>query len=98
MDLVTLESCHSTWIFDADRRRYRRVLNGGDGTLWDVATAWRPYRDLRVDQEGESFLVVLNADGTRLIRSWRHTGDCEQCGGQATAEPPLAEVRALACA
>ena len=26
--LFVLESCHSTWIFDTDKMRFRRVLKG----------------------------------------------------------------------
>jgi hypothetical protein len=25
---LTIESCHSTWIFDTDRMRFRRILKG----------------------------------------------------------------------
>ena len=27
-DFSVLESCHSTWIFDTERMRFRRVLKG----------------------------------------------------------------------
>jgi hypothetical protein len=29
-----------------------------------------------------------------MIRSWRHTGDCKQCGGFATAELSLDDIAA----
>ncbi len=29
-----------------------------------------------------------------MIRSWRHTGDCVQCGGQVTAELSLQDIEA----
>jgi hypothetical protein len=32
-------------------------------------------------------VVVLNEAGTRMLRSWRHTGSlCPQCGGTGTEE------------
>jgi GH25 family lysozyme M1 (1,4-beta-N-acetylmuramidase) len=89
-----LESCNSTWLFDTERMRFRRVLKGIDVGRHQAATEWRLYFRLDLDPRSESFVVVLNADGTRLLRSWRHTEQCAQCGGQATAELSLGEVRA----
>jgi hypothetical protein len=82
-DLV-FESCHSTWHFDEDNHRFRRFLKGGGIGQGEVATEWRRYHSLEVDPTSESFVVVLNAEGTRLLRSWRHTEDCTQCGGHIT--------------
>jgi hypothetical protein len=31
-----------------------------------------------------------------MIRSWRHTGDCTQCGGHGTAEVSLEDIAAAA--
>jgi len=89
-----LESCNSTWLFDTERMRFRRVLKGVDVGRHPAATDWRPYFELDLDPRSESFAVVLNAEGTRLLRSWRHTEQCSQCGGQASAELSLDEVRA----
>jgi hypothetical protein len=93
MEATVLESCHSTWIFDADRMRFRRVLKDIEFAHQPVTTDWRPYHQLQIDLLAETFTVVLNANGSRLIRSWLHTGDCVQCGGLVTAELSLAEVR-----
>ena len=41
---------------------------------------------LDVDPHSESFVVVLNEAGTRLLRSWRHVERCSQCGGEGTTE------------
>ena len=35
----------------------------------------------------------LNPEGTRLLRSWRHVEHCPQCGGEATAELSVDELR-----
>jgi hypothetical protein len=94
MEPFVVESCNSTWLFDADRHRFRRVLKGVDVGRHPAATEWRPYFHLDLDPHSESFVVVLNAEGTRLLRSWRHTQQCTQCGGQATAELSLEELRA----
>ena len=80
---LVLESCHSTWLFDTGRMRFRRILKGLD---LDASTAWRPYFGLELDPLSESFVVLLNPEGTRLLRSWRHVEHCPQCGGDATAE------------
>jgi len=90
-DQLIFESCNSTWLFDTRHMRFRRILKGVDSgpTQVAVATEWRPYFGLEVDPEGECFSVLLNADGSRLLRSWRHTGDCSQCGEHMTSELAL---------
>ena len=48
---------------------------------------WRPYHELHIDPYSDSFVVVLDEDGTRMLRSWRHLdGTCAQCGATGTAE------------
>ncbi len=90
---LVIESCHSTWLFDAVDRRFCRVLKGlGRG----VATEWRHYDRLLLDDDSDAFVVFLDAAGTRLVRSWRHTEHCQECGGDVTAELSLAELRHVA--
>ncbi len=96
MEPFVLESCHSTWLFDTERMRFRRVLKGLDLDSPPAATGWRPYFGLDIDPTTESFVVLLNADGTRLLRSWRHVDHCAQCGGEATAELSLEDLRSAA--
>ena len=91
---VILESCHSTWLFDPARMRFRRILKGLDLDARNASTAWRPYFGLELDPISESFVVLLNSEGTRLLRSWRHVQHCPQCGGEATAELSIDELRA----
>jgi len=90
---LVFESCHSTWLFDTERMRFCRILKEGTGR---VATPWRAYHSLIAEPGSEVFTVVLNAEGTRMLRSWRHTEACSQCGGRATAELRLDEVRPTA--
>ncbi len=83
---IIIDSCHSRWVFDADRRLFRRVLKGPGLGLRTVMTEWRPYAELHLDEQSESFTVALNEDATRMLRSWRHRdGECAQCGS-ATKE------------
>ncbi|MCU1489267.1 MAG: hypothetical protein JWM85_672 [Acidimicrobiaceae bacterium] len=89
---LVLDSCHSTWLFDQVLQCFARVLKAG-GAHSSVATAWRQYDHLLVDSSSDAFLVFLDSSGTRVIRSWRHTARCEQCGGEPTAELPVAELR-----
>jgi hypothetical protein len=96
--LFILESCHSTWIFDTDRRRFRRVLKGLAIDVHAATTAWRPYFELETDPVSESFVVLLNPEGSRLLRSWRHVEQCPQCGGNQTAELSIDELRSAALA
>ncbi len=97
-NLYILESCHSTWIFDTDRLRFRRALLGLALAPHAATTAWRPYFGLEIDSISESFLVLLNPEGTRLLRSWRHVEQCPQCGGDQTAELSLDDLRGASLA
>ena len=76
MDLRVLRSCHSTWYFDPERRRFQRVPHGID----DVAPEgeWAPYHRLEIDTSG-SFMVTLNDEDTRILRSWVHSEPCPHC-------------------
>ena len=93
MEPLVLESCHSTWLFDTDHRRFRRILKGIGAEELPVVTEWRPYHALELDPRSETFTVLLNADGTRRLCSWRHTHDCVECGGHETTELSLDELR-----
>ena len=86
---VLLESCTSTWIFDTQRMRFRRVVKGLGLTSRDAITAWRPYYALEIDGASESFTVALNPERTRRIQSWRHLTTCLECGGgtQSALDP-----------
>lgn len=86
---IEIESCHSTWIFDVRHRRFRRVLKGlGTGPIRPT-TAWRPYYLLERFNGCESFVVWLNPEGTRLLRSWHHEPGCTACTDHPTAEHPV---------
>ena len=93
---LVLESCHSTWLFDTERMRFRRILKGLELDVHHASTAWRPYFGLELDPVSESFVVLLNPEGTRLLRSWRHVDHCPQCGGEATTELSIDELRSAA--
>jgi hypothetical protein len=93
MEPIVYESCHSIWHFDPDRMRFRRMLKGIGSGHGEVLTEWRPYFGLEVDRQGEYFVVLLNAEGSRLLRSWRHTTDCTECGGHVTSEHSLEDLR-----
>jgi hypothetical protein len=97
MEPLVLESCRSTWFFDAETMRFRRVLKGLDPDRSSTgSTCWREYFGLDIDPASGSFVVLLNAQGTRLLRSWRHVPPCSQCGGEATGELRLEELRVAA--
>ena len=93
MKPLVFESCHSTWLFDTERMRFRRILKGLESGPRHVVTDWRLYFGLEVDPQGEYFSVLLNADGSRLLRSWRHTSECTECGVNVTAELSLDDLR-----
>jgi hypothetical protein len=93
-ETTTIESCHSTWIFDTDRMRFRRILKGTEVGGQPVVTGWRSYYRLEDHPNSETFTVYLNLAGTRMIRSWRHAPDCAQCNEHLTTAMSLEKVRA----
>lgn len=74
-----IDSCHSVWLFDTERMRFRRVPKGTDVTSPALESDWVPYHGLEISPESGAFAVALNASRTRLLRSWRHTEPCEHC-------------------
>ena len=74
-------------------QRFRRVVKSAHRTSAPVATEWQPCYGIEIDPMSESFVVLLNAEGTRLLRSWRHVEHCTQCGGEATSELSLHDLR-----
>ena len=66
-----IESAHSTWLFDPDRRRFRRLPPDVDPDAPALESDWEPYWSLEVDDETGAFTVTLNEDGTRLLRAFR---------------------------
>lgn len=78
-DLVVVDSCHSTWLFDQARRRFRRSVKARAGE--PVSTAWRPFDRVIFDPGSEVFYVQLSADDDRRVESWRHVdARCHRCG------------------
>jgi hypothetical protein len=98
---VVLDSCHSVWYFQPGRLRFRRALKGLGEPY--VSTGWRPYFGLHLDTDSDGFVVLLNPQGTRLLRSWRHSPgrhSCEFCVedivGDRTEELVLDDIRSMA--
>lgn len=74
-----VESCHSVWLFDTERMRFRRMARGGPLDVPALESDWEPYYGLELSADSDAFAVILNESGTRLIRSWRHTEPCGHC-------------------
>ena len=66
-----IESAHSTWLFDTDRRRFRRLPPEVDPDAPALEADWEQYYSLEVDDASGAFTVALNEDGTRLLRAFR---------------------------
>ena len=98
MEPVIIESCHSTWVVDFEQSRFKRILKGIRTPrrctgLHELATLLRLLSTTRPRSRFSSFSMP---EGTRLLRSWRHVEHCTQCGGEATSELSLDELRAVA--
>ncbi len=89
-----IESCNNTWLFDLERRRFRRVPRGVPLDLPATSSEWQPFAHLEVDPDSDAFEVALDERGSRLLRSWRHQGSCQQCDERSTAEVSKAAVAA----
>lgn len=87
-----VESCHSTWLFDTDRMRFRRVPRGLPVDGLALERDWEPYFGLELAAESGAFAVVLNESGTRFLRSWRHTEPCGHCSPAPPADVDITDV------
>lgn len=92
-DTQVIESCNSTWLFDAPRMRFRRVPKGTPIDVPAPPEEWQRYYSLEVDSDTGAFIVTLNEAGTRLLRSYRHHVPCPHCDANATAELSLEAVK-----
>lgn len=94
MAIKILESCHSSWIFEPSRSRFRRLPRGTRLDMPWPESDWTPYFRLEVDASTGAFAVGLNEDDTRVLRSWLHMEPCRHCGNNdQTGEISLAAVR-----
>ncbi|MGH9164813.1 MAG: hypothetical protein ACRDZW_04775 [Acidimicrobiales bacterium] len=81
-----MESCNNTWLFDMAGRRFRRVPRGVPLDLPAAGGEWQRFYELDIDPDSDAFEVSLDERGSRLLRSWRHQGACQQCDQRSTAE------------
>ena len=78
-NMLVIESCNSTWLFDQDKARFRRVPRGTPLDMPAPDAEWQRFYRLEVDPDTDAFLVSLNESGSRLLRSFRHRPPCQQC-------------------
>lgn len=88
-----LESCHSVWIFEPARRRFRRVPKGTRLDMPSPAADWARYHRMEIEPSTGAFSVALNEDGTRVLRSWLHIEPCRHCAADHTSELSLEAIR-----
>jgi hypothetical protein len=88
-----LESCHSLWIFESDRGRFRRVPRGTRLDMPSPENEWTAYYRLELDTSSGAFSVGLNPDDTRVLRSWLHVEPCRHCSADHTGELSLEVLR-----
>jgi hypothetical protein len=93
VSLRVLESCHSIWIFEPGRMRFRRVPRGTRLDMPSPESEWTPYFRLEVEPSSGAFAVGLNQDDTRVLRSWLHIEPCRHCAGDQTGEVSLDAIR-----
>jgi hypothetical protein len=86
-----IDSTHSTWLFDTQRMRFRRLPKGADAAAPSLESDWQAYFALDVDPESGAFTVALNEDRTRLLRAWRE--DATPSAAVAEGSDETAELR-----
>lgn len=87
-DLVYFESCNTSWCFDRQRLRFRRIprRSSRQATNADfTVAAWEDYFALDLDDASGAFTVVLNEEESKLLRSWKHSENCSHCGDGASS-------------
>lgn len=92
-DVRVLESCHSMWIFEPERGRFRRVPRGTRLDMPSPENEWTSYYRLELDTSSGAFSVGLNPDDTRVLRSWLHVEPCRHCSADHTGELSLEVLR-----
>jgi hypothetical protein len=85
--LRILESCHSLWIFDPARMRFRRAPRGARLDMPSPESEWAPYYRLEIDASTGAFAVGLTPDDTRVLRSRLHIEPCRHCAPAGRDEP-----------
>jgi hypothetical protein len=88
-----LESCHSLWLFDPSRMRFRRLPRDADLDVPCSDGDWIGYHSFDMDLVMGTFVVGLNPEGTRLLRAWVHDEPCRHCA-DVTAEFSVSALRA----
>lgn len=86
MGFRRVDSCHSTWLIDAERRRFCRLPRGSKVERASLESRWEPYYEFEVSAHDVAYVLALNETRTRLLRFWEHTDPCPHCEGEATAE------------
>jgi hypothetical protein len=76
-----------------DKMKYCRILDGLEDSPRRVATEWRWYSYLEIDESDARFSLFLGADRSRIIRSWIHTHDCSQCAAHQATDLQMADIR-----
>jgi hypothetical protein len=87
--LVVLESHNHTWMFDEVDHVFSQIDKDVPGSQ----TEWRPYDRLIVQPDSDAFLVVLDAEGSRVLRARRHVEPCSAC--EVTQEFSLDDLQAF---
>ena len=90
--LRILESCHSVWLFDPGRMRFRRLPRGAHVEVPSADRDWTEYHSFDLDLTAGMFVVGLNPEGTQLQRAWVHDDPCPNCA-EATAELSVTALR-----
>jgi hypothetical protein len=94
VEVQVVESCNSTWLFDTERARFRRVPRGTKLDFPATDVEWEPFHGLELLPGTGAFVVRLNESGTRLLRAYQHTDPCDQCGDDPTGELSLTPAAA----
>ena len=74
-----IDSCHSIWLFDTERMRFRRVPKETSIDTPALESDWEPYYGLEISPESGAFAVA------QLGHSWPSAGVAASAGASGSS-------------
>ena len=93
--VLVFESCELIWIIDTERRQLCRLARTAKMRA-QLPAEWITYERALLDEETKSAIVLLDPQGTRMLRVRAHQLPCPDCGASSNDLVNTAELIGLA--
>jgi hypothetical protein len=93
--VLVFESCELIWIIDTERHQLCRLARTPKLRA-QLPAEWTTYERALFDDEKKSAIVMLDAQGTRMLRVRAHRLPCPDCGASSNDLVHTAELIGLA--